>query len=221
MSIRIGNETLKLVESKTIHQQYRDVETGRIEITIYNPSMILNNHPANLFTNVSVFFLFHPFVIGHISKPQFRFKKFIFQVCPESKTMGRIKNSTIELTTSWDGHRLTLLLVLAWVAWEIHTMELITFMEPVRDIKLVIIAQEEQLLRGILRTFGNVTVREMNENKTFKSNECAVCMSNPPNVLFCNCGHLSICSGCFETIRQVKNQYIVCKEENATIRILS
>ena len=71
MSIRIGNETLKLVESKTIHQQYGDVETGRIEITTYNPSMILNNHPANLFTNISVFFLFHPFVIEHIAKPQF------------------------------------------------------------------------------------------------------------------------------------------------------
>ena len=37
MSIRIGNETLKLAESKTIHQQYGDVETGRIEITTYNP----------------------------------------------------------------------------------------------------------------------------------------------------------------------------------------
>ena len=88
--------------------------------------------------------------------------------------------------------------------------------EPIRDVKLVIICQEEQLLRGILRT-----VRETNENKTLKSDECAVCLSNPPNVLFCNCGHLSICSGCFETIRQVKNQCVVCKEENATIRILS
>ena len=86
MSIRIGNETLKLVESKTIHQQNGDVETGRIEITTYNPSMILNNRPANLFTNRTVFFLFLPFVIEHIAKPQFRFKKFIFQVCAEPKT---------------------------------------------------------------------------------------------------------------------------------------
>ena len=85
----------------------------------------------------------------------------------------------------------------------------------IRDLKLVIIGQEEQLLRGIPRT-----VRETNENKSFKSDECAVCMSNPPNVLFCNCGHLSICCRCFETIRQVKIQCVVCKEENATIRIL-
>ena len=60
MSIQIGNETLKLVESKTIHQQYRDVETGRIEITTYNPSMILNYHPASLFKNRNVFFCFIP-----------------------------------------------------------------------------------------------------------------------------------------------------------------
>ena len=67
MSIRIGNETLKLVESKTILQQYGDIETGKIEITTYNPSMILNDHPMNLFTNRNVFFLFHPFVIEHIA----------------------------------------------------------------------------------------------------------------------------------------------------------
>ena len=195
MSIQIGNETLKLVVSKMIHQQYGDVETGRIEIMTYNPSMILNNHPANLFTNISVFFLFHPIVIEHIAKPQFRFKKFIFQVCAEPKTMGRIRNSTIELTTRWNGHRRTLPLVSARIFWQIHTLQEIIFTEPIQDIKLVIIGQEEQLLRGILRMLEDVTVRETNENKTFKSNECSFCMSNPPNILFCNCGHLSICSG--------------------------
>ena len=217
MSIRIGNKTLKLVESKTIHQQYGNIETGRIEIMTYNPSMISNNHPANLFTNRNVFFLFHPFVIEHIAKPQFRFKKFIFQVFAEPKTTGRIRNSTIELMTRWNGHRRTLPLVSARIFWQIHTMQKITFTEPIRDIKLVIIGQEEQLLRGILRTLEDVMVREMNENKTFKSDECTICMSNTPNILFCNWGHLFICSGCFETIRQVKNQCVVCKEENATI----
>ena len=211
MSIRIGNEILKLVESKMIHEQ-----TRRIEITTYNPSMILNNHPASLFTKGNVFFLFLPFVIEHRAKPQFRYKKIIFQVCAEPKTTGRIRNSTIELTTRWNGHRRTLPLVSERIFWQIYTMQEITFTEPIRDVELVIVSQEEQLLRGILRT-----VRETNENKTFKSDECAVCMSNPPNVLFCNCGHLSICSGCFETIQQVKNQCVVCKEENATIRILS
>ena len=163
--------------------------------------MILNNHPANSFTNISVFFLFHPFVIEHIAKPKFRFKKFIFQVCAEPKTTGRIRNSTIELTTRWNGHRRTPPLVSARIFWQIHTMQEIIFMEPIRDIKLVIIGQEEQLLIGILRTLKDVTVRETNENKTFKSDECTVCMSNPPTILFCNCRHLSICSRCFETIR--------------------
>ena len=119
------------------------------------------------------------------------------------------------------GHRRTLPLISTRIVWQIHTMQEITFMEPIRDIKLVIIGQEEQLLRGILRTLDDVTARETNENKMFKSDECVVCMSNPPNVLFCNCEYLSICSGCLETIRQVKTQCVVCKEENATIRIPS
>ena len=174
--------------------------------------MILNNHPANLFTNRNFFFLFLPFVIEHIAKPQFQYKKFIFQVGAKPKTSGKIRNSTIELTTRWNGHRRTPPLVSERIFWQIYTMQEMTFTEPIRDVKLVIISLEEQLLRGILRT-----VRETNENKMFKSDECAICMSNPPNVLFCNCGHLSICSGCFETIRQVQNQCVVCKEENATI----
>ena len=30
----------------------------------------------------------------------------------------------------------------------------------------------------------------INTEKAFKSNECVICLTNPPNVLFCNCGHM-------------------------------
>ena len=38
--------------------------------------------------------------------------------------------------------------------------------------------------------------RKINTNQTFKSNECVICLTNPPNVLFCNCGHLCLCVEC-------------------------
>ena len=35
-----------------------------------------------------------------------------------------------------------------------------------------------------------------NNNKTFKTEECLVCTENKPNVLFCGCGHISMCEEC-------------------------
>ena len=32
--------------------------------------------------------------------------------------------------------------------------------------------------------------------KSLKSSECVICLTNPPNVLFCNCGHIPICVEC-------------------------
>ena len=36
----------------------------------------------------------------------------------------------------------------------------------------------------------------INTSKSFKSDECVICLTEPPNVLFCNCGHLHLCAEC-------------------------
>ena len=41
--------------------------------------------------------------------------------------------------------------------------------------------------------------KQINADKLFKSDECVICLTNPPNVLFCNCGHMAICVKCDET----------------------
>ena len=59
---------------------------------------------------------------------------------------------------------------------------------------------------------------QINTSKSFKSDECVICLSNPPNVLFCNCGHLCLCVECEE----VKSLVVcpVCKPENTIKRII-
>ena len=59
---------------------------------------------------------------------------------------------------------------------------------------------------------------QINTSKSFKSDECVICLSNPPNVLFCNCGHLCLCVECEE----VKSLVVcpVCKTENTIKRII-
>ena len=36
----------------------------------------------------------------------------------------------------------------------------------------------------------------INIEKSYKYDECIICLTNQPNVLFCNCGHIAICEEC-------------------------
>ena len=58
----------------------------------------------------------------------------------------------------------------------------------------------------------------INSSQTFKSEECVICLTNPPNILFCNCGHLCYCSECEKL--KTSNKCPICKTENEIIRML-
>ena len=60
--------------------------------------------------------------------------------------------------------------------------------------------------------------RIINSSQSFKSDECVICLTNPPNVLFCNCGHLCLCSECER--KKLSNKCPICKTENTIIRKL-
>ena len=59
----------------------------------------------------------------------------------------------------------------------------------------------------------------INASQSFISNECVICLTNPPNVMFCNCGHLCLCSECER--KKISNKYPMCKIGNTIIRILN
>ena len=63
-----------------------------------------------------------------------------------------------------------------------------------------------------------IEVKQINTKKTFKLDECVICLNNPPNVLFCNCGHIPVCVECEE----VKSLAVcpVCKTENTIKRTI-
>ena len=52
----------------------------------------------------------------------------------------------------------------------------------------------------------------------FKSEECIICMTNKPNVLFCNCGHLCYCNKCYKL--KTLSTCPICKTDNEIIRML-
>ena len=70
--------------------------------------------------------------------------------------------------------------------------------------------------------FVNTQTREseekINSSQTFKSNECVICLTNSPNILFCNCGHIPICKEC-DKIKTLSS-CPVCKTENKILRLI-
>ena len=57
----------------------------------------------------------------------------------------------------------------------------------------------------------------INKYKTFKLEQCVICLEKEPKVLFCNCGHICICKKC------ILNRYDncpVCKERSTILRII-
>ena len=57
----------------------------------------------------------------------------------------------------------------------------------------------------------------INDFKTFKLEQCVICLEEKPKVLFCNCGHLCICEKCL--VRRFDN-CPVCKKKNTILRII-
>ena len=59
---------------------------------------------------------------------------------------------------------------------------------------------------------------QINTSKSFKSDECVICLSNPPNVLFYNYGHLCLCVEC----EDVKSLVVcpICKTKNMIKRTI-
>ena len=58
----------------------------------------------------------------------------------------------------------------------------------------------------------------INTSKSFKSDECVICLVNSPNVLFCSCGHICLCEKCSEI--ECFDTCPICKTENTILRII-
>ena len=64
----------------------------------------------------------------------------------------------------------------------------------------------------------NEEVKIINPSKIFKSEECIICLTNQPIILFCNCGHIPICTECYKL--KSLSACPICKTQNDIIRML-
>ena len=64
----------------------------------------------------------------------------------------------------------------------------------------------------------NEETKIINPSKIFKSKECIICLTKQPIILFCNCGHIPICTECYKL--KSLSACPVCKTQNEIIRML-
>ena len=64
----------------------------------------------------------------------------------------------------------------------------------------------------------NKKKKKINAEKAFKEDKCVICLTNPPNILFCNCGHQVLCVECSKTGESLE-KCPICKTENTNLRI--
>ena len=76
--------------------------------------------------------------------------------------------------------------------------------------------QRDLTNRGL---FLNNNKKIIKAENFFKEDECAICLTNPPNILFCNCGHLCVCEECSKTGESLE-KCPICKTENTNLRII-
>ena len=211
MFITHNNETIKLLQHRTFVQSTVDAEAGRREISTYNIDVLLNNHIGKDFL-----IILYPYLVIHITNPRYRGKKVIFTITIEAKTRANIKAPTVQFIVAKTEDTNPPSSFARYLLREIDSLPDTPLDRPIQDVKLGIYADEVGFLNRIIRDSKIET--NVNERETFKNEQCVVCLQKPLNVLFCNCGHLSVCSDCFPGLRE--NKCVVCKTENITIRIL-
>ena len=96
MSITDNNETIKLLEHRTLVQSPADAEAGKREISTYNIDELLNNHIGHLFSKKDFLIMLYPYLVIHITNPRCRDKKVIFIISIEAKTRANKKASAVQ-----------------------------------------------------------------------------------------------------------------------------
>ena len=76
-----------------------------------------------------------------------------------------------------------------------------------------VLTDEEEEETKTIEKFEKVAINDL---KTFKLEQCVICLENTPNVLFCNCGHLCVCKTCIMNFTNCP----MCKKESTILRII-
>ena len=205
-NITFEGKTLILEEAKLFHGEDSEYELNyRNEYYIYNIDTIYSD--MEKITNYkTIFQLLYPFLLRFILKPHFRNRNMVFVFALEEKIDSNMIFSDVVVRLKYDGDHIRINPLIDLLYDKIENIKDDT--PEVKGIKLIAIVKQ------IFEPQNSIE----NKNKTFRSIECVICLTEPPNVLFCNCGHIAICEECNK--KESLEQCPICKTENTILRII-
>ena len=81
----------------------------------------------------------------------------------------------------------------------------------------------QYMLRFLMEGLHNLNPKPIKKiikaEKIFKEDVCAICLTNPAYILFCNCGHLCVCEEC-NKIGEGLEKCPICNTENTNLKII-
>ena len=67
-----------------------------------------------------------------------------------------------------------------------------------------------------MKLLDEIRREKLNTIRTFKDEDCVICINTKPNILFCDCGHTCICEECYIALED--NKCPKCRSKNKVIR---
>ena len=215
-------DAVTFIERKNLLEEFYK---ERIKFNIYdihilqaNPRISIYEHQSNIFFKTHITFTEDRFLIGELYK---HLKPIIYYVYSYTIRRKYIKdnfiltedNSIINYNYEYDNNELY-----------IKNLEIILtthydFYNEDYDFYFEVLAELEQN-NELLLSHEPITeeAKIINPSKIFKSEECIICLENQPIILFCNCGHIPICTECYKL--KSLSACPICKTLNEIVRII-
>ena len=186
-----------------------------IDVNQANPNISIYDFTTNIFFKTRVTFTGDKFLMSEFYK---HLKPIIFYAYSCTIQKKHIKddfilkedNTIINYKTDNNTHELYIKNL------EIVLTTYYDFYHEDYDFYFWALAELEQNNELILSSHEETKI--INPYKIFKSEECIICLENQPIILFCNCGHISICTECYKL--KSLSACPICKTENEIIRTL-
>ena len=144
--------------------------------------------------------------------------KFVFSIRKHHILSPQIRPLSTDIVVDWGRYETTEITAYNKILDIINNMHDSGFLNETEELdvtspRLVIIGRS---LYGE-SNFTPIQIKITNQEKTFKTEECMICLDKEPNVMFCSCGHICICSTCRTNLVN-KNKCISCKLVSVNVR---
>ena len=196
-NITINNKTIYLEEAKILPINY-DIENDlTYEIFKFNIDEI---NTVNYAVKTELYKDLIPYIVKYISSKESYKNKLVDIIITLEEKSKNIKKLNKDIYIKLNSYG-NLLFALNDVL--LHKIGLMHVSLDGRDISSYVMANSVYLIITVIGRHDpeyeietSNSVNKINEEETFKEDECIICFKRKSNVLFCICGHLFICSEC-------------------------